>query len=120
MRIVLLPAVAVAALLALSTVAEAGGHHGCGCCGGGGGAYYAPAAYAPVAASPATVTQAMPAGDTIARNNQGYRSFSYQPATAAPAPVMNTGNGFYYRGSGARSYQPVWMNGANKSLGRVN
>lgn len=102
-KFVLLSAAAFAALLAGSSAAQAG--HGCGCCG---------VVYAPAAASPAAAAQAAPAGTAVAQANQGYRSYSYQPAAA-----VSTG-GYYYSGGRGRSNSPVWMNGANKSLGRVN
>jgi hypothetical protein len=102
------------ALLAVAAVAvvpsqsaEAGRRGGCGCCGSV--AYAAPAA-----ASPAAAANVAPAA-TVAQN-QGYRSFSYQPATT----TMNTGGVYYSGGNRARSNQPIWANGANKSLGRVN
>lgn len=86
----------------VSTCAPACGHSGC---------------EAPAAASPAAVAPA--AAPAVAQNqSNGYRSFSYQPATAAPAaaaPAYNSGNS-----RGYRSNQPMWMNGANKSLGRYN
>jgi hypothetical protein len=79
---------------------------------------------APVAASPAAAANVAPAApanqNAVAQNqNQGYRSFSYQPGTAAPAMNYNSG---YNRGySGGTSAQSYWHNGgANKSMGRVN
>ena len=63
---------------------------------------------APTAASPAAAAPA------VAQNNQGYRSYSYQPGVAAPAANYNYGG--YRRGNS----QPMWSNGANKALGRYN
>jgi hypothetical protein len=99
---------AVAAVVLPLNSAEAGHRHGgCGCCGT---VYAAPAAASPAAAAPA-------AAPAVAQNNQGYRSYSYQPGTAAPAaPVMNYNSGGNYR----NNYQPMWTNGANKALGRYN
>ncbi|WP_254508112.1 hypothetical protein [Anatilimnocola floriformis] len=70
---------------------------------GNGCATAAPAAASPAAAAPA-----------VAQANNGYRSFSYQPA-AAPAVYSNG-----YSNSYRRSNQPMWTNGANKALGRYN
>jgi hypothetical protein len=121
MRMLALGCVLLAAMAVAST-AEAGRRHHGGC---GGCCYvqtFAPACgyngcEAPAAASPAAVAPA--AAPAVAQSQaNGYRSFSYQPATAAPAaaaPVYNSG---YSRGY--RSNQPMWMNGANKSLGRYN
>ncbi|QDU28093.1 hypothetical protein ETAA8_31860 [Anatilimnocola aggregata] len=83
--------------------AQAGGRR-C-CCGN---TVYA----APAAASPAAAATSAPAA-TVAQN-QGYRSFSYQPGAAAPANYYNRGSSY------RRSNQPMWMNGGNKSLGRYN
>lgn len=102
----MLGAAAVAALLISAGTAEAGRR--CSCCG---------VVYAPAAASPAAAAHTAPAGDAVAQANQGYRSYSYQPAAASAMP---TGGNYYYSGGRSRSYGPVWMNGANKSLGRVN
>jgi hypothetical protein len=89
-----------AATLVPLTSAQAGHRGGC-CCGS---VTYA----APAAASPAAAVTPAPAA-TVAQN-QGYRSFSYQPATTA-APT-------YYRGNySRRSNQPTWMIGGAKSLG---
>ena len=103
-------------VLAVATVAIApfqtaeAGHRKCGCCGT---AVYA----APVAASPAAAATT-PAPAVAQNQAQGYRSYSYQPGAA---PVMNYSSGNnYYRSSNRRSNQPMWMNGANKSLGRYN
>jgi hypothetical protein len=96
--------IAVAFLVAPLAV-QAGGR-GCSCCN---------VAIAPAAASPAAEAQAPANGNAVAQNGtQGYRAYSYQPAA-----TMNTG-GVYYRNSGGRNYQPMWTNGANKSLGRYN
>jgi hypothetical protein len=101
---------AVVAACLFVPAAQAGGH-GCSCCNG---------TVAPAAASPAAAAYAPAVGNQVAQNaNQGYRAFSYQPGA-----TMNTGNA-YYPSSSARSYQgrgyqPMWMNGANKSLGRYN
>ena len=97
-------ALAAAAIAVLPAAANARGH-GCGCC-----AVYA----APVAASPAAAATDATA-PSVAQNQQGYRSYSYQPA-AAPAMNYNSGYSSGYR----RNTQPMWMNGANKSLGRYN
>lgn len=104
---------ALLAALAVAATAEAG-RRNCCCC-------YVPSCapsgcQAPAAASPAAVAPA--AAPAVAQNQgTGYRSFSYQPTTAAPAPVYN-----YNRGPSPsyRSNQPMWMNGGNKSLGRYN
>lgn len=114
MRMLTLGCALLAALAVVST-AEAG-RRKCGCC------CYVPSCApsgceAPAAASPAAAAPA--AAPAVAQNQaNGYRSFSYQPTTAAPAaaaPVYNSG---YSRGY--RSNQPMWTNGANKSLGRYN
>lgn len=98
---------AVAALaIAPFQTAEAGHRRGgCGCCGTE--VYAAPATASPAAAA----TAPTPA----VAQNQGYRSYSYQPGAA---PVYNSRN--YYRSSNGRSNQPMWMNGGAKSLGRYN
>lgn len=95
------------ALFAFASVPNAeAGNRGCGCCGTV--AYAAPAAASPAAAATAPAA--------AVAQNQGYRSYSYQPGTA-PAVNYSSGNN-YYRSN--RSNQPMWMNGGNKSLGRYN
>ena len=77
---------------------------------------------APVAVSPAAAANVAPAAIVAQNQGQGYRSFSYQPGTAAPAMSYNSGyNRGYSGGWGGTSAQSYWRNGgASKSLGRVN
>lgn len=100
---------AILAVLAVAVLpfqsAEAGRRGRCDCSGS---VVYA----APAAASPAAAANVAPSA-TVAQN-QGYRSYSYQPAVNA-----NYNRGYSSSNRGYSSYQ-YWRNGgANKSTGHV-
>ena len=95
MRSVILTLVALGLAMGMTTTAEAGGR-----CRGWGPVYYQPApATAPLATAVAP------------RADQGYRTFSYQPAATAPVMRYQAPAG---RMGGGRAYE----NAINKSLGR--
>jgi hypothetical protein len=91
MKKVILTLVALGLAMGLTTTAEAGGR-----CRGWGPVYYQPAP----ATAPATT-----------RVDQGYRTFSYQPAAA---PAMRYYQAPARRTGGGRAYESA----INKSLGR--
>ena len=87
-------ALSMAALFLIAGTVEAGNR--CGCRAGYAGGWTPQSAYA--TAAPVTAP-------AVAQTNSGYRSYSYEPGTAATQPVYNVPAPNYYYGNPARNGQ---------------